>query len=166
MFPNILIVLASAFIPLFVGFIYYNPKVLGTVWMKATGLTEEKMKGANMLVIFGVSLLLSFLMSMFLFGLVVHQTDIYSLLINEKGFGEEGSAVMNTIKDLMDAYGNNFRTFKHGALHGALVGFFIIFPMITTNAMFERKSFKYSLINSGYWIISLALMGGTLSQWG
>lgn len=166
MFPSIFIVIASAFIPLLVGFIYYNPKVLGAVWMNATGLTEEKMKGANMLVIFGVSLLLSFLMSFFLFGLVVHQTDIFSLLINEKGFGEEGSEVMNTIKSFMNAYGNNFRTFKHGALHGTLVGVFIIFPMITTNAMFERKSFKYSLINSGYWIISLALMGGTLCQWG
>lgn len=165
MFPNILIVLISAVLPLVVGFVYYNPKVFGKAWMDAAGLTEEKLKGANMLVIFLATYFFSFLLSFFLFGLVVHQTDIYSLLVDEKGFGVEGSAVMNQLKDLMDAYGDNYRTFKHGALHGTLVGVFIVFPIMSINTLFERRPFKYSLIHTGYWAICLALMGGILCQW-
>ena len=60
---NFLAVLVAALVPMLVGFIWYNPKVLGNAWMQACGLTEEKMKGANMAVVFGVSLILSFLLS-------------------------------------------------------------------------------------------------------
>ena len=166
MFPNILIVLLLTIVPLFIGFIYYNNKVFGKAWMKSASLTEEKLKGSNMLIIFIATFFFSFLISFFLFGLVVHQTDIYSLLVDEKGFGEEGSAVMNTIKELMDAYGDNYRTFKHGALHGSLIGIFIVFPIISINTLFERRPFKYSLIHTGYWTVCLAIMGGVLCQWG
>ncbi|HNL85462.1 MAG TPA: DUF1761 domain-containing protein, partial [Chitinophagales bacterium] len=61
-------------------------------------------------------------------------------------------------------YGNEFRTFHHGALHGALSGLFLIFPVLSINALFERKSWKYIFINSGFWIISFALMGGIICQ--
>ena len=36
--------LIAALIPLLVGFIYYNPKVMGNAWMKETGLNEEQLK--------------------------------------------------------------------------------------------------------------------------
>lgn len=52
---NWMAILVAAFIPTVIGFIWYNPKVLGNAWMQAAGMTEEKMKGANMPVIFGVS---------------------------------------------------------------------------------------------------------------
>lgn len=62
----------------------------------------------------------------------------------------------------MDKYGNNFRTFKHGVFHGVISGIFLIFPLFAINAMFERKGFKYIFINSGYWLVSFALMGGII----
>ena len=76
MLPNFGIVVLTTLIPIVMGFIYYNPKVLGGVWMRASGMDKEKMKGANMLVIFGGSLLLSFLLAFIMFSLTVHQTDI------------------------------------------------------------------------------------------
>jgi hypothetical protein len=45
-----------------------------------------------------------------------------------------------------------------------MIGLLIVLPIMGTNALFERKSFKYVLINVGYWTISLALMGGILCQ--
>jgi hypothetical protein len=39
-----------------------------------------------------------------------------------------------------------------------------VLPLIGINSLFERKSFKYIFIHTGYWIISLALMGGVLCQ--
>lgn len=161
---NLFAIVMAALIPLIMGFIYYHPKVMGGPWMKHTGLTEEKMKDANMLVMFGSSLLLSFLMSFILIQMVIHQTSIYSLFQGKEGMGIDGSEATLAIDEMMRLTGENFRTFKHGALHGALVGVFLIFPIFTTNGMFERKPFKLSLINSLYWTICLALMGGILCQ--
>ena len=62
---NFLAVLVAALVPMVLGFIWYNPKVMGTAWMKETGLTDEKMKGGNMAVIFGVSFLLLFFACIF-----------------------------------------------------------------------------------------------------
>jgi hypothetical protein len=56
---NFIAIFVAALVPMILGFIYYNPKVLGGVWMAETGLTEEKMKGGNMALVFGVSLILS-----------------------------------------------------------------------------------------------------------
>ena len=61
--------------------------------------------------------------------------------------------------------GGNFMTFKHGALHGGLVGVLIAFPVLGTNAIFEQKSAKYILINAGYWILTMSLMGGVINSW-
>ena len=65
----------------------------------------------------------------------------------------------------MEEFGNEFRTFKHGALHGVLAGVFFFFPVIAINGMFERKSWKYIFINTGYWVISLAIMGAIICSW-
>lgn len=66
----------------------------------------------------------------------------------------------------MAKYGSNYRSFKHGVLHGVLVALFLILPILSTQAMLEKKSIKYLAINAGYWIISIALMGGVVCKWG
>ena len=166
MLPNMLIVLLAALIPMIVGFIYYNPKLLGTAWMNASGMTEEKVQSGNMAKMLGLSFVCAFLFSFFLFGFVVHQTDVYSLFASESGFGTDGSAVMNRLDQLMLEFGDRFRTFGHGSFHGALIGILFVTPILGTIALFEQKSFKYVAINAGYWIITLSLMGGVLCQWG
>ena len=165
MFPNLLFVVIAALVPIVIGFLYYSPKVFGNAWMKATGLTPEKLQSGNKAVIFGTTIFLSLMLSMMLFTMVVHQSQYYSILIDEPGFGEDGSAIMNEITTFMQKYGTNFRTFKHGMLHGTLVGIFIGLPIIMINGLFETRGFKYGFINAGYWIITLALMGGILCQW-
>lgn len=159
---NFIVILVTALVPMVMGFIWYNPKTLGTAWMQAAGVTEEKMKGANMGVIFGLSFLFSVMLAMAVNTMVIHQNHMYSILINEPGFGDPNSDVGKYIASFMEKYGNNFRTFKHGALHGFLGGLFFAFPILATNAMFERKGWKYIWINTGYWTITLTLMGGIL----
>ncbi len=43
--------------------------------------------------------------------------------------------------------------------HGIVLGITLLLPLIATNGMFERKSWKYILINWGYWTICVTLMG-------
>ncbi|MDO9187217.1 MAG: DUF1761 domain-containing protein [Bacteroidia bacterium] len=159
---NFMIILVAALVPMVLGFIWYNPKVLGTVWMNAAGITEDKMKGANMALIFSLSFFLSFLLAFSVQFMVIHQYSVYSILANEPGITDPTSEVGLMIQDFMAKYGTNFRTFKHGALHGTLAGFMIALPILGTNAMFERKGFKYIAVNCGYWIVCLALMGGII----
>lgn len=110
--PNWLAILIAALIPMIVGFIYYHKSVFGKPWMNSLGYTDENLKGGNMAIIFAVSLLMSFMMSMF-------------LLINVDGAGQEGE----------------FDTFKHGMFHGAFVAIMVGIPVLVTNGLFERKKF-------------------------
>lgn len=133
--PNLLAIVIAALIPMFMGFIYYHPKVFGKVWMDSLGLKEEDLKKGNMGVIMGVSLVMSILLSMF-------------MLVNVDGPGQEGE----------------FDTFKHGVFHGVLVGFMVAMPVLVTNGLFERKNLKNLAINTLYWIITIGLMGGVIDM--
>ena len=158
-FLNPLALIVSAVSALIIGFIWYNPKVFGNAWMKASGITEEQIQGGNMLKIFGMALFFAFLLSTALPGIVIHQMGVFSLI------GGDPSTALPSYNALMNDYGDAFRTFKHGALHGVLAGVFIALPILGTNALFERKSAKYIFINAGYWIVTLGVMGTIICGW-
>ena len=158
---NFMIVIIAALVPMIMGFIWYNPKVLGTAWMKAADVSQEKMKGGNMPLIFILSFVFSFLLAMEMQFITIHQYHLYSMLAHYDVFNPASTTPeAGIVKDLMAKYGNEFRTFKHGALHGTIAGIMFVLPIIATSAMFERKGFKYIAINAGYWIITIAIMGG------
>lgn len=158
------IVPIAALIPLIVGFIWYHPKVFGTAWMKAAEITEEKIKGANMAMIFILTYVFACLLAFIMMPITIHQLGFQSSIMGAEGFGKEGSEVMNYLADYIAKYGTAFRTFKHGALHGTIAAIMIAFPLVATNALFERKSWKYIWINAGYWMVAMMLMGGVVCQ--
>jgi hypothetical protein len=153
---NFLSLLLAALSTLVVGFVWYHPKVFGTIWMKESGTTSEKMEGSNMLVIFGLSLVYAFLISFVLQMLVIHQFGALGMI------GGDVAIAKPSYVAFMADYGTAFRTFKHGALHGFITGLFMILPVIGVNALYERRSFKYVLISGGYWIVTFMIMGGII----
>ncbi len=159
---NIAILALAALIPLIIGFVWYNPMVFGKAWMRAADVTDEKLKTGNMVVRLLVTYVFSFLIALVLQTMVIHQSHIFSILIDEPGFGDSKSEIGMLYDNFMAKFGNNFRTFKHGALHGTIAALVFVMPIMAINAMFERKKFKYIAINAGYWIVSLALMGGVV----
>jgi hypothetical protein len=161
---NPLILAIAALIPLVVGFIYYHPKTFGNAWMTTSGLTEESLKKGNFALICFLCYVFSFLLASFVTNLVIHQNGFFSILMNEPGLQEPGSPLNNYVTDFMSKYGKNFRTFKHGAFHGVLGALFFAFPVIGINALFERRSWKYTAIHVGYWTLTLGLMGGIICQ--
>ena len=156
---NPLAIVVAAVSALVVGFFWYNPKVFGTAWMQAAGMTDEQIKGGNMLKIFGLALVFAFLLATAMPGIVIHQMGVFSLV------GGDPSVALPSYEALMADYGDAFRTFKHGAFHGVLTGVFVALPILGTNALFERKSAKYIVINSGYWIVTLGVMGAIICGW-
>ena len=156
---NFLAILAAAISALVVGFIWYNPKVFGNAWMQAAGITEDQIKGGNMAKIFALALLFSFMLAFLMTTIVIHQNGAKSLM------GGDPSKALPSYAAFMADYGDTFRTYKHGALHGFISGIFLALPIIGINALFERKSAKYIFINSGYWIVTLTIMGAIICGW-
>jgi len=153
---NFLSLLLAAFSPLVVGYVWYHPKVFGTIWMKESGTTSEKIASSNMVGIFVFSLVYAFLITMVLQSLVIHQFGAFGMI------GGTIETAKPSYAAFMADYGNAFRTFKHGALHGFITGLFLILPVIGIGALYERKSFKYVLVSSGHWMISFMIMGGII----
>lgn len=52
-----------------------------------------------------------------------------------------------------------------GALYGFLTGFGWIFFAVGVLALFEQRSWNYILINGGYWVATMTLMGAILGGW-
>jgi Protein of unknown function (DUF1761) len=159
---NFLVIFLASLIPLVFGFIWYNPKVLGKAWQNETGLTDADLKGANMLLVFGLSFVFSLLISVAMPLIVIHQMHLNSIVAGDPTLADPNSELSLLLKNFMDKYGNNYRTFKHGMLHGAITAIFTILPVVGTTCLYERKSFKYAAITIGYWVINFTLMGGVI----
>ena len=156
---NFLALIAAALSTLVVGFVWYHPKVFGTIWMRETGLTEDKMKSGNMAKTFTLAVIYAFFMSFILQFLVIHQTGAVGMV------GGNPATALPSFNAFMVDYGTHYRTFKHGALHGFMAGLFLALPVIGTNALFERRSFKYTLISGGFWVVCFIIMGGIICAW-
>ncbi|MEM9680071.1 MAG: DUF1761 domain-containing protein [Bacteroidota bacterium] len=139
---NWMALVVAAIVPMIIGFIWYNPKVFGIIWMRESGMTEEKARQMNPAKTYGLALVFAFILA----------TAIWPQVMLGGGPGEEHGVAP-------------FLTFKHGAFHGALLGLLIVLPVFATNALFEQKSFKYVAINVGYWIVTLSIMGGIINVW-
>ena len=159
---NWIAIIVAALVPMALGMIYYNPKVVGTAWMKAAGVTPDAAKTANLPLIYGLCLFFAFLLALSLQSVVIHQMGAFSLVL---GVDSPEADMVRKNLGPGGAWEHQYRTFGHGALHGILISIGIVLPVFATNAMFERKSFKYVLINWFYWTMTITVMGGILCAW-
>jgi hypothetical protein len=153
-------VFVAALTTLLVGFIWYGP-LFGKAWMKETGLTEEDLKKGSMVKIFGLTYIFSVMIAMIMQILTIHQFGALGMV----GGPELEATAQPSYTAFMADYGTAFRTFKHGALHGFMSGLFLAFPFIAINGLFERRSWKYIFIHSGYWIVVMTIMGAIVCGW-
>lgn len=136
---NWLSLILAAIVPTVVGMIFYSKPLFQKPWMESIGMTEEKMKSANMAVISVISLVTSFLIAFFLLNF-------------NNGPGQEAQ----------------FDTFGHGATHGLMLTLFLIMPVLVSKGLYEQVSWKGILLGVLYWGITLALMGGivdVMNEW-
>ncbi len=159
---NPLALLLASIVPMLIGAIWYNPKLgFGTAWMKAAGVAMDGPRH-KMAIVFGITWVCSLILAFALLPIVAHQFGVASLLTVQPDFKTTGSVSSELYNRIMELYGNDYRTFKHGALHGTITGFFLATPILTINALFETKGFKYIAINAGFWILCCCLMGAIM----
>lgn len=152
----------AALIPLVVGFVWYHPALFGGAWQRGSGLPRELLEKGPKPIVFLVSYILGLFLAVGLYGVVVHQVGVASLFATREGFDDPSSPVHQQFTAMMSQVVDIHRSFGHGALHGTMAGIMLALPVIATNGMFERKNWKYNLINAGYWILTMMLMGGIL----
>ena len=129
---NWLVILSTALVPLAVGALWYGP-LFGKAWMVEADMSEDKIMGANMMKIYGLALVFGLMLSVALTPIVIHQMGVFSTLQN-LSVETPGSEANLYLQDFMSKYGTQFRTFKHGVLHGFITGLFIFLPVMGTNA--------------------------------
>ena len=159
---NFYLFFLTALIPLAVGAIYYNPKLLGAAWMRANKFGPEGPQGGNMAVIFGMTYLFGLFLSFMLPSFVIHQGGVAASAMTGPGeWTPEATAAVNAF--LAD-YGDTYRDFGHGAVHGFILSLLGALPIIAINALFERRGWAYIFIHWGYWAVTLTFMGGVLCR--
>ncbi len=160
--PNWWLIPAVAIIPLIIGFIWYNPAVFGKAWMKAAEVDEERVRSINPVKTYGLTFLYSIFAAYLLAMFAVHQTSIFQLVFSDPSFSDESSDTYQMVSNFMAEFGGTHRSFGHGIIHGLELALLSGLVFVGVPAMFEARSFKYTMIHTGYWIVCFILMGGIL----
>ncbi|WP_138429749.1 DUF1761 domain-containing protein [Fodinibius saliphilus] len=132
---NMWAVLVATLSTFMVGWLWYGP-LFGSAWLEVVGLSEEKLKEANMAKIFGLAFVFELIMAL-------------NLALFLTGSPEAASNI----------------TAGTGALYGFLTGFGWIFFALAVNSLYERRSWKYIGINGGYWSVAFTIMGLIIGSW-
>lgn len=161
MTPNIIVLLATAIIPFLVAAIWFHPNIFGgETWYDVAKLHGSDRSEVSKIKLFS-TLVINVLIAFGLYNLCVHSMGAFGMV-------QANSELLTTGTGgaFMAEYGHNGMNFKHGAFHGFTSTLFMVVPVLAYVTIFEKKSFKYFLVYSGYWTLSLMIMGGVLCQWG
>lgn len=161
---NYWVFLIAGLVPNIVGIFWYG-FIFKSTWLNSVGQSEEQLKTGSRAIAFVITYLVGLIVSFGLLPIVIHQFGVFQMLNNVEELKDINSPLSLTIADLMAKYGDNYHTFKHGALHGSLTALLFILPTITMNAYYERKSWKYVVVNTGFMVVCMAIMGGIVCQW-
>lgn len=159
---NPIAVLIAAFIPTVLGLLWYSPMLFGGTWRRLSGTAEIKTTALKLALFLVVSFAVSFFLSVLLVSNTIHQMGVMGTMAGEVDFGKEGSASTAVFNDFMKIYGDKFRSYPHGALHGAFLSLFGFMPMFGLIAMRERKGWAYFGVHAIFWLICTTAMGAVV----
>jgi Protein of unknown function (DUF1761) len=160
---NWYVILSTSIIPLVVGAVYYHHAVLGKVAARYSPSIGQR----HSTKVYVFCLLLGVLLSGFMIPVVFHANHIFSIVAQPGGGPPtEGTPAYQDAMAFLEKYGNNFRSFKHGMLHGIIAAVFGIWPVLASTAFLEKKKWPYTAVHLGYWVIVFALMGGIINAYG
>ena len=161
---KLMVNLIAALVPLVLGAIWYSPLLFGKMLMTANGVTTKvPMPASRLAIAFVLTYIGGYMIASHVLGsIVIHQRGVYGMLAGNPDVHTPGTDLYNLVQNLMDKYGHNFRTFKHGALHGSFTGIYLVLPVLGIIALFEPKSIVWVVVHAVYWIMCLAIMGGII----
>lgn len=161
MTPNVLVIIGSALIPMAVGMLWYSPAVFLNPWLKGAGMTMDEMKTGQKPLKFFIGFICNVLLAFGLFTLITHEFSLLGLVGGDPELLRTGTGAA-----VLAEYGGVFARFSHGAVHGIFATLLFAVPLIGHQCLWSGKSFKYFLIDTGFWLVCIILMSGVIAQWG
>ena len=158
MIPNPVILFGCAFIPMVVSLIWYHPKVFGKTYQNDGGITDGK---SDKWYHYVLSYACFFFLAFGIYELTVHQAHVYGLTGANPDVMTTG-----TTAAFMAEFGQNYLTPVHGVVHAIIGILAFVIPFTAVQAIRDKKSIKYFLVNAGYWAVTFFLMGIIIAQWG
>ncbi len=137
---NMMAVLVGGIVTMVIGALWYSPALFAKVWMKETGITEDKMKMAQAKGM-GKTYLGSFIASLVLSYVLAHFVAI----------GVLASGLSPS--------------FSLGAQIGGWIWLGFIATSFLNTVFWEGKSWTLYFINAGHYLAVLVLVGGILGTW-
>ncbi len=155
---NYLAFFLISFVPLIIGYIWYQPHSAISRW---SGITFGNPKELSLLQII-ICFLLSFTLVYGYINLVIHQMGFYELFFTDimKGSTEAEKIVT----DFLSEYGDKHRHFGHGVFHGVINAFVFALPFIGLHAIMDNRGKKYVIHHFSYWFLTSAIIGGLISD--
>jgi hypothetical protein len=137
---NWLAVLVAGLSAFVLGGVWYSPALFGKAWMKDSELSEERIKAGNKGKIFGATAIFSLIMA----------ANLAMFLADGPATCPPECAQRTDL--------------AWGATAGFLAGIWT-FAAIAIHSLFELKCWRLILINGGYSLLSLVLMGAIIGLW-
>jgi len=134
-------VLVSAIAFFAVGAVWYNDSLFGKAWRASMGKSDAEFEKEKQDVSMGFSFGIMFLGSLIMAFVTAHLVDLIAVAYPMAG------------------------NFKLGLMTGFWVWFGYIASYVLSAVAFERRSWKYYFINTGYWLVGTLLMGAILTAW-
>jgi Protein of unknown function (DUF1761) len=159
------VIFGCSLIPLVIGMLYYSDMALGKIWKKHANIDPNRASGGNMIVLFGMAILLGLFMSLCMTTVVLHGSHVFSL-VAFNGPPAPNTPEYSDAQTYLQKYGDYFLTFKHGVFHGIMTALLCAFPIIHMSALFEQRGWRYTAVHVGYWLITLGLIGGVICAYG
>lgn len=133
---NWVAILVAGVLSMVVAFLWYSPLLFAKPWMKLSGMTKEKIGKADMNKTYGISFVLSLV----------------------------------TAFVLSHAMGMSMNFYHYSGLAtGVTTAFWMwlgfVMPVQLTSWLFDGRSFTLFIINTGYQLASLVVMGMLLGIW-
>ena len=154
--------LCAALVPLVLGAIWYNPNLLGKLWGSA--LNTSPLSPAKLAITVLLTFVAGYYIARSLSPIVIHQNGLHGMLAGDPDLQNKSSALSIMYQTLMDKYGRNYRTFKHGAWHGLFIGLYLILPVLVVVGLWENKKVSWILIHASFWTLCITIMGGIVCQ--
>lgn len=162
---NFWIIFLVPLVSFVVGSIWYGP-LFGKKWQALEGVTDEEIANTNMVKVMGLAYVFAFFVALLLQMVVIHQYGLSGMFGMLPDWSEPGSELWRDLNALNAKYGIYERHlhFGHGAFHGGFFGLLFVGPILATHANFKRTGWRLAAIHTGFWVVTLALMGGLICQ--
>ena len=124
-----------------IGYAWFHPALMGTMWAKANGKTVDEMKPKNPGMVYGLTALYTLLFTLF-------------LVTNVTGPGQD------TAPD-----GHSFHTPQHGLAHAMILTLLVILPVMGTPALHSGQTKGWMAVQMGYWFVRVSVAAAIISAW-